>query len=310
MDRTTSAGRGTVVAVYLALALVWGASFLFIKVTVEAMSPFEVVLGRLVLGAVTLLAIMAATRRSWPRERRLWAHVTVVALLLCVAPFLLFAWAGQFVPSGLSSIYNAATPIMTLVATSLMIPSERLTRTKTAGIVLGALGVVVIVSPWRFGSDEFGGLSFPAQLACLAATCCYGLAFAYIRKFITGHRYDAPTMAAMQVSVAAAMMVVATPFVGLAPVTWTLPVVGSILALGVLGTGIAYIWNTMVVRGWGAPAASTVTYLTPLVGVGLGILVLGETLHWHEPVGGAILILGILASHGKLSLRRSTALRT
>ncbi|MGL3806474.1 DMT family transporter [Paeniglutamicibacter sp. R2-26] len=308
MKRTDSAGSGVVVAVYLALALVWGASFLFIKVSVEAMSPFEVVLGRLVLGALALLAIMAATGRKWPRERRLWSHMAVVALLLCVAPFLLFAWAGQFVPSGLSSIYNAATPIMTLAATSLMIPSERMTRTKTAGIALGAVGVVVIVGPWRFGSDEFGGISLPAQLACLAATCCYGLAFAYIRKFVTGHPYDAPTMAAMQVSMAAAMMVVATPFVGLTPVAWTLPVVSSLLALGVLGTGIAYIWNTMVVRAWGAPAASTVTYLTPLVGVGLGILVLGESLHWHQPVGGLILVLGILASNGKLAPRRTTVL--
>ncbi|WP_427018962.1 EamA family transporter [Pseudarthrobacter sp. P1] len=127
-----------------------------------------------------------------------------------------------------------------------------------------------------------------------------------MRRFATGHRWDAPTMAAMQVPTAAALMLAATPFVDLSPVVPTIPLVASMLALGVLGTGIAYIWNTMVVRGWGAPAASTVTYLTPLVGVGLGILVLGKSLHWHDPVGGTILVLvlGILASYGKLSLAK------
>ena len=101
-------------------------------------------------------------------------------------------------------------------------------------------------------------------------------------------------------------MLVLSPFIAMQPVSLDAPVVLSMLALGALGTGVAYIWMTTIVDSWGPTAASTVTYLTPLVGVVLGILVLGEILHWNEPVGGVIVVLGILVSQGRLRLRRRT----
>ncbi len=302
------ASRLTVPMQFAALALVWGASFLFMKVALEGLSAIQVVFGRLALGSLILAIVMASTRRRWPREPRVWGHLTVVAILLCVVPFFLFAWAGQHIDSGLSSIYNATTPITTLLVSFVALPDERLTRTRIVGVVIAAAGVVLVAAPWAVSGHAFAATSLLAQLACLGATTCYGLGFVYSRRFLRGHDHDATTIAATQITIAAVIAALLVPFLGFTPIELSPPVVASMVVLGGIGTGIAYIWNTRIIRTWGATLASTVTYVTPVVGVTLGVLVLHETLHWNEPVGAALVILGILTSQGYLkgSIRTST----
>lgn len=281
---------------YLMLALVWGASFLFMKVGLEGLSYGQVVLGRLASGAVALLAVCAVTRQPLPREKAVWGHLLVVAVLLCVAPFLLFAWAEQHVDSGLASIYNATTPLMTMVVAVLALPEEKLTRDRVFGLLLGFLGVLTILSPWH----GLGHSSILGQLACLGATVCYGMAFTYLRKTVAPRGLPALSVACTQICLGTAVMLVLSPFLARGPVHLSGPVVLSVLALGMLGTGLAYVWNTNVVTAWGATRASTVTYLTPLVGVLLGFLLMGERLTWSEPLGAVLVVLGIMASQGRL----------
>jgi drug/metabolite transporter (DMT)-like permease len=289
---------------FLALSCVWGASFLFIKVGLDGLSPAQVVLGRILFGAIALAVIMTVTRRRWPRDRRVWGHMLVVGIFFCAVPFTLFAWAEQYVPSSLASIYNATTPIMTLLLTPLVLRSERLDRVRTAGLLVGILGVVVLTGPWQlFGSADLGS-AVPAQLACLGATASYGFAGLYLRRFVSGLPYDSITLSSVQLAMASAVVLLLAPWDARGPVSLNLPVVLSIVALGVVGTGIAYVWYTRVMRDWGAARASTVTYLAPVVGVLLGVLVLGESVHWYEPVGGAVVIAGILVSQGVLRVRR------
>lgn len=287
-------------AQFAMLALVWGASFLLIKIGLEGLSPAQVVLGRLLAGAVALLAVSLAGRRRPPREPIVWAHLAVVSVLLCVAPFLLFAWAEQHVASGLASIYNATTPLMTTLVAILALPRERPTRTTLAGLLIGFAGVLVVLGPWRglAGGDSLG------QAACLAATLCYGVAFVYLRRFVSPRGLAAIPVATVQVGLGAAIMLVLAPFTATAPVHLSWRVVGSVAALGVLGTGLAYVWNTNVVASWGATNASAVTYLTPVVGVALGVVVLGEAISWNEPVGALIVIAGIAVSQGRMKALR------
>ncbi|MGI5506225.1 DMT family transporter [Lentzea sp. CA-135723] len=280
--------RGKLTVQFVLLALAWGASFLFIKVGLEGLSPAQVVLGRLVTGAAALAVIAAVTRQPLPREPVVWAHLTVVAVLLCVVPFLLFAWAEQHVDSGLASIYNATTPLMTVLVALVALPGERLTRAGLAGLVVGFAGVLVVLAPWRGA-----GGTVTAQAACLGATFCYGLAFVHLRRFVSPLGLPAVAVTTVQVGVGAALMLVAAPFVAVSPVHLSWPVVLSVTVLGVVGTGLAYVWNTNVVAGWGATTASTVTYLTPVVGVVLGVVVLGEQVSWNEPVGAAVVLLGM-----------------
>ncbi|MCC2335785.1 DMT family transporter [Cellulomonas wangsupingiae] len=285
-----------VVAPYLAAALVWGSSFLFMKVGLEGLSPAQVALSRLLLGALTLVVVMAVARRAWPRDRRTWGHLTVVGVLLCMVPYLLFAWAGQHLASGLSSIFNATTPLMTAAAVALLLPVERLTAIQRVGLAVGAVGVVVVVGPWAYAGDVATAAPLPAVLACLGATACYGLGTTYQRRFVVPLRLPPETVAAGQVSAGALLLTLASPLVATGPVHLTWPVVLSMLGLGALGTGLAYVWMARIIDAWGPQRASTVTYLTPLVGVLLGIVVLGEQLHWNEPVGGLLVVLGVVVA--------------
>jgi drug/metabolite transporter (DMT)-like permease len=285
-----------VLAQFGVLATVWGASFLFIKVGLRGLSPTQVSSARVWFGALTLVAISAVRRRPLPRQSVAYAHLFVVGLLLCVLPFTLFAYGETRISSGLASIINATTPLLTMVVASVFLPAERPTAARLVGLGLGFAGVLVVFAPWR----GVGTGSLLGELACLGATTCYGCAFVYLRRFVLPLRLDPVTVALIQVGLAGVVLLVAAPFVSSDPIHVTWAVLGAMLALGVLGTGLAYVMNTNVVAGLGATAASTVTYLTPVVGVVLGVVVLGERISWNEPVGGLVVILGVALGQGLL----------
>jgi drug/metabolite transporter (DMT)-like permease len=221
--------------------------------------------------------------------------MAVVSVFLCVVPFLLFAWAESILPSGIGAILNSTTPIWTAVAMTVIIRGTRLTRGQVAGIALGAVGVLLIMGVWQVVTAPAFLSSLPAQAACLGATASYGLAFAWMERFVNRkHRYDSVTIASVQLANAAAISLVLVPFMAVTPVVFRGAPTLCLLALGVLGTGVAYVWNTRVVVTWGSLAASTVTYLTPVVGVVLGILILGERLSWHEPLGAVVVIVSVM----------------
>lgn len=284
---------------FVAMGLVWGASFLFMKVGLEGVSFGQVVWARLVFGAVTLAVIAVITRSRLPREPIVWLHFVVVAITYCVIPYLLFAWAEQYVSSSLASIYNAVTPITTAILVTAAFRVEKLNRDQILGVAIGVLGVIVVVGPWQIAA--LSG-SLWGQLACLGAVTCYGFSFGYIRRFISHRDMPATTIAVMNIGVAAVIMLVLTPVIAWGPITFSWPVLLSLLALGALGTGVVYIWNMNVLRAWGPTATSGVTYVTPVVGVALGILVLGETLSWNEPVGAAVVLAGILLTQQRVRL--------
>ncbi|ANF31792.1 hypothetical protein A0130_08995 [Leifsonia xyli] len=284
---------------FVAMGLVWGASFLFMKVALEGVSFGQVAWARLVFGAVTLGIIALATRARLPREPIVWVHFAVVGVTYCVIPFLLFAWAEQYVSSSLASIYNAVTPITTAILATAAFRVEKLNRDQVLGVLVGIVGVVIVVGPWAV--DALAG-SLWGQLACLGAVTCYGFSFGYIRRFISPRNVSSITSAFLNIGLAAVIMLLLTPIVAWHPVDFSWPVLLSLLALGALGTGVVYIWNMNVLRAWGPTLTSGVTYVTPVVGVALGILVLGEHLTWNEPVGAVIVLAGILLTQQRVRM--------
>lgn len=289
--------EASIVAQFCLAGVVWGSSFLFMKIALEGVGPGQVAWTRLILGALALGVIVAIRRERMPRSLRVWGHMTVLALSFCVIPFLLFSWAQQHVTSGLASIYNATTPIMTAIMAGLLLRVERLGREQIAGIAVGITGVLVIIGPWQ-GLDL--SQSLVAQLAILGATACYGFSLAYMRRFVAHTGMSALTFSFLNIGIAALIMLALTPVVAWAPVQLTPVIILSLILLGALGTGLAYVWNQNVVRAWGPTRASTVTYLTPVIGVVLGILVLGERLSWNEPVGALVVFAGIVLAQGRL----------
>lgn len=220
----------------------------------------------------------------------------MVSVLLCVVPFLLFSWAEQYISSGLASIFNATTPLITMLVAAAALPSERFTPPRVTGLLLGFAGVLTIVGVWH-GIDVTHELT--AQLACLGATTCYGVCFVYLRRFVSPRGADPVVVAFGQTTSASVLLGLLAPAIATTPIHLDVPIALSMLALGVLGTGIAYVWNVSIIGAWGATNASAVTYLTPIIGVLLGVLVLDEPVSWNQPAGAILVVLGILAAHGR-----------
>jgi drug/metabolite transporter (DMT)-like permease len=274
---------------FLLLAAIWGASFLLIKIGLEGLTPPQVVLARIGGGAIALIGIAVVSRTRLPRFGVVWGHAAVMAVLLCVVPFLLFAWAEQHISSGLASIYNATTPLMTMLVAMFALPDERATPARLGGLITGLVGVGVVLGPWRGIAAGSGA----AHAACLLATASYGIAFVYLRRFLAPRRLPALSVATLQVGIGAVIMLALTPMIATQPVHLTTRVVVSMLLLGPLGTGLAYVWNTNIVAAWGATSASTVTYVTPVVGVALGMALLAEHITWNQPLGALLVVAGI-----------------
>jgi drug/metabolite transporter (DMT)-like permease len=280
----------------LLLAAIWGSSFLFIKTGDQALAPLQVTFARMVFGSATLLLILAAQRIALPRAPRVWLHLAVAAMLLNALPFALFAYGETETTSVVAGILNASAPLYTIVVAMLMLPEERPSAERVAGVGLGFLGVLVVLGAWQ----GLAGHALAGDLACLGAALSYGLGFPYTRKYLAGRSIPIVALATGQLLCGAVELALVLPFVSGLPAVPPAHVLASMLALGVLGTGIAYILNYGLIRDAGATLASTVTYVVPLFSTIEGALVLGEPLTWYEPVGALIVILGVALSQGRL----------
>ncbi|KKJ94422.1 DMT family transporter [Micromonospora sp. HK10] len=288
---------------FLALGVIWGSSFLFIKVGVTELHPLHLTLYRVATGAATLLVVLAVLRDRLPREPRVWAHLVVVAAFGVALPFTLFGYGEQRVESMLAGIWNATTPLIVLPLAVLVFRTERLTVRRAIGLGLGFAGVLVVLGVW----EGVGGSHFLGQLMCLGAAACYGVAIPYQKKFIADTAYTGLSLSAAQLLVATAQLAVVAPLVAgapPAPAGLSGRVLGSVLALGALGTGLAFVINLRNIRLAGASTASTVTYLIPVFAVLVGAVVLGERMNWHQPVGALVVLVGVAVAQGMLGRRR------
>ncbi|MBA3349557.1 MAG: DMT family transporter [Actinobacteria bacterium] len=284
----------------LLLAAIWGSSFLFIKVGLRDFAPLHVALGRMIFGTTVLLAFLALRREPLPHGRRVWGHLAFAGLFGNTLPFFLFAWGETKVSSVLAGIWNGTTPLLTMVVAFLMLPDERPDRDKVIGLTIGFIGVLLIVGPWQgVGSGALLG-----NLACLAAAACYGVAFPYLRKYLAGREESPLALAGGQLLCGTIQLAVLTLFFTGAPDLYSLRPVASVVVLGVLGTGIAYVVNYSIIRDAGATAASTVTYLLPIFATIVGMVFLGERLTWNQPAGAAVVLAGVAISQGRLPTSR------
>ncbi len=285
---------------YIALGIVWGCSFIFIKLGLEFLSPFGVAFGRCALGALALLIYLKIKGLSLVRDRKIIGHLWVVALLLNVIPGILFAWAETEVTSILAGIINAVTPLMTLIAIIVVSRNEKPTTPQVVGLLLGFLGVLTVLGAWKGLGDN----PLWAILILLAAVTCYGFSFPYSRRFILPAQLKPEVMAATQVTLGAITLLPLFLIDGIAKSEFLIGPVLAMVALGVFGSGFAYIWNFTIMRDAGSAIASSVTYVTPLVAVIVGFIFLNEKLHWYEPAGAVIVLLGAAIAQGRIPLSK------
>ena len=289
------------VAPYLALGVVWGCSFIFIKLGLEFLTPFGVAFGRCALGAITLLAWAKYKKIALPKSGKLWAHLWVVSLLLNVVPGVLFALAETEVTSILAGIINAVTPLMTLIAIIVVTRDEKPKFYQVLGIGIGFIGVLTVLGAWQGLGDN----PLWAVLVLLAAVTCYGFSFPYSRRFVIPHKLPSESIAAAQVTTGALTLLPFYLFDGIANDIYRPGPVFAMLALGIFGSGFAYIWNFKIMEVAGSAIASSVTYLTPVVAVIVGVIFLKENLYWYEPIGALIVLLGAAIGQNRIKLSKS-----
>ena len=280
--------RGALARIAL-LALIWGSSFLWIKLADHGFSAVEVTLARLATGAAVLFALMLARRDKVPRSARLWATIAVAALIGNAAPYLLFALAEQTVNSSTAGIINATTPLWTVMLALAVRHQKGVTGWQAAGLVIGFAGAVLIFAPWRTSSELFSA----GGLESLGASVSYAVSYIYMDRFLARQGIGAIVLSACQLAAAAVVLAVVLMVSGVRTPQLTTENVAAIAVLGIAGTGFAYVLNYQIITSDGATVASTVTYLLPVVAIVLGVLVLNEQITAMTLGGIALVLAGV-----------------
>ncbi|HEV2459750.1 MAG TPA: DMT family transporter [Ktedonobacterales bacterium] len=287
-------------SVLFALALIWGASFLFIKIGVEDVSPATLVFGRLAFSVLTLGAIIAvnpALAKGW---RDYWRLGLLVGLANNVLPYLLIAWGETRIASGVASILNATTPLFTVMLAHWWSEAarERLTIRRAVGVLVGFVGVGVLIGPAAIQFTGRGVGQTLGEVAVLIAAAAYGVG-ALLSKRFGG---SAPLVGPLTMQSAALLVMLPVILLWDPPTRLpSLAALGSMAELGVLATAVAYLLYFWLIRHVGPTRTALVTYLLPCTALLWGVLFLGERVSWNTFAGLLLVLLGTMVTNGTLS---------
>jgi len=289
---------------YFGSGLIWGSSFFFISFANLSFPPIGVAFWRCLLGALTLYVVILVRGITFKKDGKLLLLSFAVGAFNTAIPFALFAYGEHHVSSAFAGMANAITPVATVIALLTIFRSEKVTRNQIIGLLIGVVGVVTLIGIWEgFATD-----SWLAVIGIVFAATCYGFGGPFIRKFIQplGHPMEV-----------AAFGQIAGATILLAPLYFTQQLttaplnsesLGSVAVLGIFGTGIAYTLYYPLLKQVGSAVSSSVTLITPLIAVTLGVVLLNEKLKWYEPVGGLIIIFGAAVAQGIFKRREKYAM--
>lgn len=273
-----------------------------IGISVAELTPLTIVFVRLAIAALTLWAIIFLLRVPFPSTRQAWIALLMMGVLNNAIPFSLIVWGQTHIESGLASIFNAMTPLFTVLVAGIFLGDERFSTSRIVGVLLGLSGAIVIV-----GLDALNGLSYDvwAQLAVMGAALSYGFASVFGRRF-KRLELNPIAVAAGQVSMSA-MLMLPVMLVFDKPFSQPFPTVSVIMAMSVLAvfcTAFAYILFFKLLASAGATNVSLVTFLVPVSAIVLGYVFLEERLHISHFAGMFLIALGLSALDGRLWRKR------
>ena len=286
--------------VLLGLAVVWGCSFLFIKVLIDAgLDPLGASAGRTGLGVLTIAPFAWRARARFPRDRRTWVLLAALGFLNFALPWTLFGVAAHHAPSGASSVANSSQPLWSAIFGTILLRADRLTGVRVLGLVVGFAGVVLLMGEDMLSAGSTGST---AVLIMIGATMCYGISAVSIRRFLS--HVPAVALAFAQIGFATLYLWPAALFTGaFATAEMGAGQWASLFALGCAGSGIGVIGYMWLIGEVGPVRAAVVTYLMPPLGVFLGWLVLDEPIGWNLVGGLACVVAGVALVQG-LPIRR------
>ncbi len=276
--------------VLILLGAIWGASYLFIKVSVAEIPPFTLVAARTLIAALALLVVMRVRRLTFPRTRRVWLTLVAIGILNGVIPYTAITWGETHITSALAAILTATNALFTVILAHFWTRDERFTTPKVVGILVGFVGVVILFMP---GLRQGVQMEFWGMFAVVIAALSYAVATLIVRRYLQGISHV--VAATGQLGTAALFMIPLSltfdnPF-ALQP---SLLAIGSLTILALLGTSFAYILYYWLIEHTGATRTSVVTYLIPITGVMWGAVLLNESIEWEAIVGLVLIIGGIL----------------
>lgn len=277
---------------FILLGLIWGSSFAWIKIAVDEIPPATLVAWRMTLGAIGMIAMLAILRGvPVPRGPREWLPLVVMGAVNAAIPIFLISWGEQFVDSGTAAVLNSLVPIFSLIIAGLMLRTEPVTALRVGGLVLGFIGAALLASrELELRADRSGLLG---ALAVVLAAVSYAVGVSYARHRIKStHRYV--VAAGTLLFAAVDMWVLALLVDGGVIVPTQIDTIVAVAWLGILGSFIAYVLFFFLIEHLGATMAAMVTYLFPVVGVGLGVLLLGERLDTRLVIGAVLVLVGIV----------------
>jgi len=287
--------------IFLALGLMWGSSYLFIKIGVATLTPFTLIALRLGIGLIVLAAVVAVAREPLPRSPRMYGHLVVMSIVSIALPFFLITSAEQTVDSALAAIVAATVPLFVIVIAAGFLRDEPITIGRLTGLAIGFAGVIIIVSPGL--GAALSGSNFYGEIALIGSSIAYAVGGVYARRNV--HELRPMIAAVFQVGFAFVItavlaLVLEEPFATVVrPDT-----VISVVWLGVLGSGLAYLAFFRLLKRWGATRTSLVAYLLPVVGIVLGVLVLSEQMDARILLGTGFIIGGVALVNSRYGQRR------
>jgi drug/metabolite transporter (DMT)-like permease len=278
-----------------ALSVLWGGSFFFVEVALAGLGPLTVVLGRVGIAAVMLIAVVHTLGLRLPSSARDWRLLAGMAVLNNLLPFSLIAYGQLRVESGLASIYNATTPLFTVVLAHFFTRTEKLTPLKALGVAFGIAGVAVLMGPDAVTQVDPVSL---AQIAMLSAAVSYAAAGIYGRRL---SHLPSPVAAAGMLT-ASTVLLLPVAFTVETPLAyspdWT--VLAAVAGLALLSTAVAYLIYFRLLATVGATNLLLVTFLIPLSAIFLGAAFLHEKLAWNAFAGMALIFAGLASVDGRL----------
>jgi len=289
-------------AMLITLSVVWGGAYFFVGVIVDELPPMTIVFFRVLIAALALHLFFAITGRRMPWTKAALLAFLGLGLLNNVIPFALIVWGQTHAASGVASILNATTPLFTVLVAHLLTNDEKLTPLKTAGVLVGFIGVAIMIG----GGAIVDGMSTSvAQLAFIGAAISYAFAIVFGRRF-KKMEIEPYAVATGQLTASTAMML---PIMLIVDQPWTLAMpsgssIAALIALGIISSAFAYILYFKILSTAGSTNASLVTFLVPISAIFLGIAFLGEIILPRHLIGLALIIAGLMLVDGRLFKRK------
>lgn len=281
---------------FLALGLIWGSSFLWIKIAIQELDAFTLVGWRLLFGTLGMVVVIIVRRPALPTSWPTWASLALLGVINTALPFVLISWGEKTIDSAVASVLNSTVPLFTLVLAHFALHDEPITPRKAAGLLIGFGGIVVLMArDLQAGVLRAGSLG---QLAVLLAALSYASASVFARR--TMREVPPLVQAFIPMAIADAMVWTIATQVGepgrlpALPLTWV-----ALLWLGLLGSCLAYLLFYLLLHSVGATRTTMVTYVFPVVGVTLGVLFLDELADWHLLAGAALVVASLAVVNWK-----------